>query len=179
MTAGGGSAAVGRAAGLVSLFVSPPDAFGRLAPVTADLVPEPFRTLLDHRSHMTGAMERHHGGPVTLDVVAVTFAGGRYAREILLTGPGGRVVQFGIVRMDLGAVDESTAARISAAGEPLGRILPEAGVLCDVGDVGLLAIDPGPHLRSLIGPRATFGRVATIALDGRPAVELLEVVAAE
>jgi len=167
-----------RAADLVGLFASPPAAFGTISCVSAAAVPEPFRSLLDHESHMTVAMERHHGGPVTLRVVAESAApDGRYAREILLVGPAGRVVQFGIVRIDLRAVDATTAARIRAAAEPLGRILLDAGVLCSVGDVALLEITPGPHLMPFIGPQPTFGRVAAITLDGRAAIELLEIAA--
>ncbi|MFM9058255.1 MAG: hypothetical protein ACKOSQ_03855, partial [Planctomycetaceae bacterium] len=61
---------------------------------------------------------------------------------------------------------------------PLGRILVEAGALCEVGDVRLLEVVPGPHLARLVGPRPTFGRVATIAIAGRPAIDLLEIAAA-
>ena len=178
MSGADGEQAVARAASLVGLFVGQADDFGTLSSVSAAAVPQPFRSLLDHRSHMTVAMERHHGCPVALTVVAeARGAGVDYAREILLTGPGGRVVQFGIVRLDLAAVDAATAARIRAGDVPLGRVLLEAGVLCEVGDVALLEVVPGAHLRRLIGPRTTFGRVAGIALDGRPAVELLEIVA--
>ena len=173
-----GADSAARAAELVGLFASTPQAFGRITAVRAAGVSEPFRSLLDHESHMTVAMERHHGGPVSLRVVAESDASdGRYAREILLVGPTGRVVQFGIVRIDLRAVDVATAARIRAAAEPLGRILLEAGVLCSVGDVALLEITPGPHLAPFVGPRPTFGRVAAITLNGRAAVELLEIAA--
>lgn len=170
--------AVARAASLVSPLVGDPVMFGTLAAVPAERVPEPFRSLLDHACHMTVAMERHHGGPVSLRVVAeVAGPGDRYAREILLLGPGGDVVQHGIVRIDLAVVDAVTAARIRSRDAPLGRILVEAGVLCEVGDVELVEVVPGPHLARLIGPRPTFGRVATIAVACRPAIELLEIVA--
>ena len=171
--------AVARAAELVGLFVASPSEFGTVTAVAAGRVPEPFRALLDHASHMTVAMERHHGGPVTLRVVAESSgAGSSYAREILLSGPGGDVVQHGIVRIDLAAVDAAAAARIRAHAAPLGRILVEAGALCEVGDVGLVEVVPGPHLARLIGSRPTFGRVATIVIAGRPAIELLEIAAA-
>lgn len=178
MTVDGRDAAA-RAADLVALFVADPADFGTVAAVQAGRVPEPFRSLLDHASHMTVAMDRHHRGPVSLRVVAeAADSGGCYAREILLDGPGGGVVQHGIVRIDLAALDASTAARIRAREAPLGRILVEAGALCEVGDVRLVAVVPGPHLARLVGPRPTFGRVATIAVAGRPAIELLEIVAA-
>jgi hypothetical protein len=179
MTAAGQRDVAARAAELVGLFVTPAEEFGTIVPIAAERVPEPFRSLLDHDGHMTEAMERHHGGEVTLRVVSEAVGpGDRYAREILLDRPGGGVVQHGIVRLDLGAVDATSADRIRAHAAPLGRILAEAGMLCRVSDVELVQVVPGPHLRPLIGARPTFGRVAGISVDGRPAVELLEIVAA-
>jgi hypothetical protein len=82
------------------------------------------------------------------------------------------------VRIDLRLLTAETAAAIRAEAIPLGRILIDAGLLRDVHDVALLEIEPGPHLRRLFGTAApTHGRVATIDLDGVPAVELLEIVA--
>jgi hypothetical protein len=157
-----------------------------ISAVAAADVPEPARGLLDHRSHMTVAMERFHGAEMRLRVVSAVDAGSAasawYAREILLATPGGKVVQYGIVRIDLSAVDDATAALIRAGRRPLGRILIEAGVLRDVHRVALLAIRPGPRLAALLempaegADDAVYGRVADILLNGRPAVELLEIV---
>ena len=185
---------VARAAALVRLFCSLED-FGEFRSVAPGQVPEPARTLLDHRSHMTVAMERFHGCDVRLRVVAEADDrrehgpnDGWYAREILLETQAGRVVQHGIVRIDLTHLEPATAFAIRQARRPLGRILIEAGMLRDVHGVKLLEIMPGPHLQELLritGPRPTviapagavYGRVADIQLDGRPAVELLEIVA--
>lgn len=170
--------AAARALRLIGMFVQPASEFGTIKPVAAARVPEPSRSLLDHHSHMTVAMERHHGGPVALRVVArAAGPAGDYAREILLLDAKGCVVQQGIVRIDLDAVDATTAARIRAAVDPLGRVLQEAGVACEVGDVSLVEVVPGPHLEALIGPRPAFGRVASIAIGGRRAIDLLEIVA--
>lgn len=181
--------AAGRASGLVELFCSP-DQFGSIRGVAPGDVPEPARTLLDHHSHMTVAMERFHGGRVRLRVVASRAAerGNKsaataYAREILLENEAGTAVQYGIVRIDLTSVDAATARAILEERRPLGRILIEAGVLRDVRDVGLLEVTPGPHLAELLWPGAAapggirlHGRVAAIRLNGEPAVELLEIV---
>jgi hypothetical protein len=144
---------------------------------------------------MTVAMERFHGCDVRLRVVAEAddrrehgSNDGWYAREILLETQTGRVVQYGIVRIDLTHLEPATAFAIRQARRPLGRILIEAGMLRDVHGVKLLEIMPGPHLQELLritGPRPTviapaaavYGRVADIQLNGRPAVELLEIVA--
>ena len=179
-----------RATSLVHLFCNSAE-FGLLQSVTPDQVPEPARTLLDHRSHMTVAMERFYGGDVRLrvvaranDPVAPAARDDWYAREILLETADGTIVQHGIVRIDLAHLDAATAAAIRAARRPLGRILIEAGMLREVHGVRLLHVAPGPHLRELlcggdVGVAAVeplYGRVATIELDGRPAVELLEIV---
>lgn len=176
---------VARGRGLVRLFHSDPDRFSGFSPVAAADVPPVPRSLLDHRGHMTTAMERHHRGPVRLTVVARSgperTAGHEwYAREILLSGPDGGVVQFGIVRIDLAVLEPAVAAAVRQAAQPLGRILVDAGVLCDVQHVRLLRVMPGPELRSLFGVPGegeTYGRVAEIEVSGRPAVQLLEIVA--
>lgn len=182
---------VERAERLVALFHPHPDRFARFR-AGADGVPQPFRELLDHASHMTVAMERFYGGAVGVVVVAERAAGGGvvdgrdwYEREILLRAADGRIVQHGIVRIDLGCVPPAVAAEIRAGRTPLGRVLIAADMLLEVQRVGLVAVDPGPELQALLEPdvtrgdaaRPTFGRVAEIAVNGRPAVELLEIVA--
>lgn len=171
---------VARGEELLSLFHDDPAECALLSPVEPAAVPSPFRGLLDHASHMTTAMQRHHGGPVALEVIAVrTPADGEpYAREILLTGASGKVVQFGIVRIDLECVTDEVAQRILAREAPLGRILVESGMHRDIDAVQLLAVEPREGLSKLISTAATFGRVAEIRLDGQPAIELLEIVAA-
>ena len=178
MSSAAGEAAVSRGRDLVALFHPDTASFGSLRLADPEGTPAGVRQLLDHRSHMTVAMERLHG-PVRLQVVNhSTDSAGRYAREILLLRADGRVVQHGIVRIDLGRLAAETAAAIRAQTLPLGRILIDAGVLRDIHDVALLDIDPGPHLRRLFGVgTTTHGRVATIDLDGPPTVELLEIVA--
>lgn len=179
--------AFARAAALVSLFAKPVESFARLQPVPAADVPEPYRGLLDHDSHMTVVMERFHRQPLTLRVVARVdergVPGAWYAREILLVDGAGMPVQHGIVRIDLGQVGAETAARIRAATEPLGKVLIEAGLLRQVRRVELLRVEPGPRLAAVMGLEpgdtpVTYGRVADIALSGKaePAVELLETV---
>ena len=187
----GGVDAVTRAEELVRLFAEPGPGFATFRNVDRAEVPEPDRTLLDHTSHMTVAMEGHHGAPLGLRVVARGLDMGTtadqspwYAREILLLSPQGTLVQYGIVRINLDHVDRTTAAAIRAGRIPLGRVLINAGLLREVHDVSLLEVRPGPRLASLFGglPQPgipsppTFGRVAEISLGGHPAVELLEVV---
>ena len=92
----------------------------------------------------------------------------------------GRVVQHGIVRIDLSLLPPKTASAIRAESAPLGRILLAAGLLCDVHAEQLLRIIVGPGLAGLFKAAVgteTYGRVATIGLYNRPVIELLEISA--
>lgn len=181
MTAPSDDRAQARGRALVEVFHWPADDFGELLPIAAEHLPKSARTLLDHTSHMTVAMERFHCGPVGLRVVQRTDGlDGTYAREILLHLADGRVVQHGIVRIDLGRLPPDVAAAIRDESAPLGRILLDAGLLCDVHDVQLLSIVTGPWLAKLFDAPSgaeTFGRVARIGLAGQPVIELLEIIA--
>jgi len=175
-------------------LVGDSDLVARFRHVAPADVPEPHRTLLDHTRHMTATQERFHGGPVDLRVLATAADEGGYVREILLVGPHGRVVQHGVVRIDLAALPATTAARVVEATTPLGRILAEAGIYCEIGAVHLLEVQPGARLAEHAGPAVTWGRVASIFVDDRmgtsrprpaesiapsrprPAIELLEIV---
>ncbi len=188
--------AVDRAVRLASLCSDPASRFATFRSVEAAAVPEPYRCLLDHHSHMTVTMERFHGTPVRLQLVQLAngsaadskqpngSAAAWYAREILLVGPDANPLQHGVVRIDLQHVDDVTAVAIREAQIPLGRILIDAGLLREVHRVSLLEVTLGPHLVSLFSRRGTvaagsirtFGRVAEISLNGKPAVELLEIV---
>lgn len=166
---------------LVRVFHAEPDRFARFSAAAADDLPPGPRTLLAHASHMTLAMERFHGGPVRLVVAASRDCDDdRYAREILLTASDCRIVQYGIVRLGLKRLPAATAAAIRLESEPLGRILLSAGLLCNVRDVELLRVAAGPEFAAVMHAAEgaeTFGRVATIRLDGHAVIELLEIVA--
>ena len=171
----GETVAAVRANRLISSFYPDPRRFGEVRQVGSQEVPEPFRTLLDHRSHMTVTMEAFVGGPVGLRVLGERrerAEGGPdsrelYTREIELIAPSGEPVQYGIVSVDLGAVPPLARERILAGSAPLGRVLIEAGTLREVCDVSLLRIAAGQEFahRSGVEPvRVLYGRVAAISL---------------
>jgi hypothetical protein len=151
--------------------------------VPGDEVPPPYHGLLVHDHHMTVTVEAHHGDLVNVRVLARNQTKEDYARKILLTLRGtGRVVQFGIMRVHLPQCSEPVRAEIVAAQTPLGRILIEHDVLRRIEPTAYLRVIPGPAMMrwfDLQQPRLTYGRLAYIHCDGRPAVELLEIVAPE
>ena len=171
---------------LTSMFPTPKPLFAAVDYIASSTAPEPYRTLLVHDHHMTVTMEAHHGGPVAVEVLAERRIGDVYCRKIVLrrTEDGGRdagrVVQFGLVRFDLGYVIPEVREEILAGQTPLGRVLINYNVLRQVDFGAILRFEAGPELAELLpideGQR-TFGRLATIFCNNRPAVDLLEVAA--
>jgi hypothetical protein len=148
--------------------------------VPADQVPEPFHSLLVHDQHMTVTLERFHGGPVELRVLARHVAGSEYARMILLALEGTEeIVEFGIFRMDLTCCDPAVQDEIREGKTPLGRILIEHNVLRRIDPTAFLKIRPSAPLCQWFGistDQPVYGRLASIFCNNVLAIELLEVV---
>lgn len=74
--------------------------------VPTEEVPEPFNRLLVHTFHMTVTVEEFYGEAVNVQVVSSQSEGDLYLRKILLTlSKSKRVIQFGLVRIDLTCLD--------------------------------------------------------------------------
>ena len=167
---------------LVRIFYADPLELGSFQPVEAEDLPANYRTLLAHDGHMTVTVESFHGSPVDVEILQSKLDLPSYSRKILLRRHSdGRVVQFGIVRLDFQYLDEDVQQAILARQTPLGRILIEHNVLRNVELVGLWTIRAGRDLAAFLGVplgATVFGRTALIHCNGEPAVELLEIVAA-
>ena len=152
-------------------------------PVDPAGVPERSRRLLAHEAHMTVTLERFYDTEVSLSVLAEAHQEPLYARKILLHhGHTGRVVQFGIMRFDFRATSDAVRERILEKATPLGRILIEHGTLRRISTHQLVEITPDDEIRRVFAREPgdmspVWGRLATIFVDERPAVALLEVVA--
>jgi chorismate-pyruvate lyase len=146
-------------------------------------VPPPYHGLLVHEHHMTVTVEAFHGAPVDVRILTRRHDGDSYSRKILLALQGtGRIVQFGIVRIDLRQVGPEVRDAIVAGQTPIGRILIQHDVLRRIEPTQFLRIAPGPRQMAWFGlseARPMYGRLALIHCNGRPALELLEVVAPE
>jgi hypothetical protein len=145
----------------------------------AGLVPEPYRSLLAHNHHMTVTMESFHRAPMTVEVLARSREGDTYQRKILLRrGDTGAVVQFGLVRFNLRYVTQMVQDDLLAEQIPLGQVLINHNVLRHIDLGALLEVRCGVELASLFGcpvGTRTYGRMATIFCDRKPAVDLLEI----
>ncbi len=164
--------------------------------IPASLTPEPYRRLLVHDHHMTLAMEEFHGHAVRVHVVDRHFEDASYLRTSVLTVPatmightagragtrfeGERAVQFGAIRFNFEFVTVEVREAIVAEHIPLGQVLIDHNVLRHIDLGAILKIRVGPELAEIFGCETgmeTYGRLATIFCNRRPAVDLLEVSA--
>ena len=103
-----------------------------------------------------------------------------YAREIVLRRQSdGQVVQYGIVRINLGYLSAEVREEVGSEKTPLGRILIQHDVLRQIRLFSLWKIAPTVRLLDALEldqPREIYGRTALITCNDEPAIELLEIV---
>jgi chorismate-pyruvate lyase len=172
--------------------VSPslPDLFASFPPaddqpnfelVPPGAVPAPYNGLLVHKHHMTVTVEAYHGDRVNVRILARHQDGSSYTRKILLAlQKTGKIVQFGIVRVNLDYCSPPVRDQIVEGKTPFGRVLIEHNVLRRIEPTAYLRAECGPAQMGWFGlekPAPLYGRLAIIHCDGHPAVELLEIVA--
>jgi chorismate-pyruvate lyase len=143
-------------------------------------VPPPYQPLLVHGGHMTEVLERRHGGALSVHPYRIRREGDIYGRRIDLRAAGhDAVVMTGIMIFNLALVGAAVREEIVQAASPLGEILIRHRILRRVAPDAFLRFDPADLLVARFGapsPRPAYGRLATIDCDGRPAVDLLEIV---
>jgi len=181
---------------LIAIHKTADRLFDHVEHVPASLTPEPYRQLLVHDHHMTLAMEDFHGHAVQVHVVDRHFQDSSYYRTSVLTVPatilgrtagraatrfpGERAVQFGAIRFNFDFVTIEVREAIVAEHTPLGKVLIDHNVLRHIDLGAILKIKVGPELAEIFGcdrGAETYGRLATIFCNRRPAVDLLEVSA--
>lgn len=148
--------------------------------VAADRVPEPYHSLLVHSHHMTVTVEKFYGDRVDVKVLDARHEGDGYSRKILLALRGsGKVVQFGIVHIDLSLLAPAVREEIVSQRTPLGRVLIRHNVLRVVRPVEFFRATPGPAMCGWFGlevSELTYGRIGVIYTDGRPAIQVAEIL---
>ena len=146
-----------------------------------EVMPEPYQTLLDHCHHMTVTVEEFYGDSVNVVVLDEVRTEIYYARKIILAlAESGRPVQFGVVRVELGALAEAVREEILSGRTPLGRVLIRHRVLREVRPVGFFRCHLTGAMAGWLGatPGAeTYGRLGVITAGGAVAVRVAEVLA--
>jgi hypothetical protein len=152
-------------------------------PVAREAVPPPFDQLLVHESHMTARLRQYHGRPLALRVLEERQEGESYRRRITLVFDGtDRVVEVGLVWIDLRYILPVVQAEIKSKKTPLGDILMRGHVLRRIEPRFFYRFDPAaPLVRDFGRPLAgdAYGRLGVIHCDHQPAIHLLEIVSGE
>lgn len=152
---------------------------GEFSAVIPENMPVDYQVLLAHDDHMTVTVEAFHGGLVNVRVLRQHHEGDVYSRSSLLACQAtGKVVQFGIMRINLNHLAPPVRAEILSGTAPMGRVLIRHNVLRHVELHRLWEIKPAAVLRDylqLADDAPVYGRSARIIVEGRPAVELLEI----
>jgi len=148
--------------------------------VQPENIPHPADELLVHHQHMTVVLQRHHAGRVRVHVLEEHLEGDRYTRKISLTPLGsGKVVEYGIVRLDFRFMPELVKREILAKQMPLGAILIKNKVHRRIKPRYFLRFPDGSAVLKLFGRdsgQPLYGRLGTIYCDEEPCIELLEIV---
>lgn len=164
---------------LTSLFDAPNALIAEAVHVPAGATPEPYKSMLAHDHHMTVEMESYHRCMVNVEVLDDRLEGNEYYRKIILrNSSNGRVVQFGLVRFNFDYVTPAVKQEILSRKIPLGRVLINHNVLRTIDLGAIIRVTTGPELAKCLEipeGTVTYGRLATIFCNGKPAVDLLEV----
>jgi chorismate-pyruvate lyase len=138
-----------------------------------------YQMLLAHDDHMTVTVEAFHDCRVDVRVLDELREGDAYSRTSVLSCQAtGKPVQFGVMRIEMGQLSDAVRRDIESGSTPLGRVLIRHNVLRHVELQDLWRVNPGPVLREhlrLAEATPIYGRTARIVVEGRPAVELLEI----
>ncbi|CAN5589529.1 hypothetical protein BH11PLA2_BH11PLA2_42360 [soil metagenome] len=149
--------------------------------ITAEAMPEPYRELLVHASHMTVTLETYFRQSVMVEVLQSLVDGDEYGRQILLRlQDSGRVVQFGVVQINLNVLPPHVREEIISERTPLGRVLIQNGVLTRVEPMAYLALNANADFAkwfSVAVGTKLYGRIGVIFAGDEAAIEVLEVLA--
>lgn len=152
----------------------------RIAVVTPDEVPYPYRTLLVHTNDMTLTLERHFGGPLVVRPLSTSRDGRWFTRRVLLAQSySGKPVEMGAIRIDLNAFRPATRRAILANTVPLGRLLRDAGVDFQSRPKAYFSLCPNAEMMGVFWmrePRTLFGRRTEIFVDDEKIGDIVEVL---
>ena len=162
--------------------LEPPESWASAQVIDATAIPDPQCRLLVHDRHMTATLNNHYGQHAALRVLEVRRENGVYRRKILLTIDGGaKVVEYGLMRLNLVELPEPARHDVLSETLPLGEILARYDLLTRVDSRHYLRFPETSPIVDYFDQKQrveAYGRLAMIYCNGRPAVELLEVVSA-
>jgi chorismate-pyruvate lyase len=152
----------------------------KAAPIDADDIPLPYRSLLVHSTDMTLTLERHFGGRVVLRPLSTFRQGPWYFRRVLLAQEyTGRPVEMGAIRIRIGSFPERIRKQILRNDIPLGRLLRDGGVQYQSLPKMFLSVTPNPEMMGVFWmrePKTLYGRRTEMMHNGTKIGDIVEVL---
>jgi chorismate-pyruvate lyase len=155
-----------------------PPVLGR---IEAGEVPEPYHSLLVHKTDMTSTLEKFHGEKLHVEVLARHNTDNEYYREVVLVlDASKKPVEYGAIKIILDLFPPEIQREILREEKPLGRILTDFHFA--------FSSHPGPCLRMasdsfidgvlhLQGTQFLYGRRNSLVDSwDRPLAEIVEVL---
>ena len=147
-------------------------------------IPQPQRELLVHDHDMTSTLGRHHGEPITLQVLERKRDRDWYSRHIVLsTAHSKRPAEYGAIRICLPLLDEPTREEVLQGNSPMGGILNSQGVFyrsCPGAFFKIFSNDIINASLQLESSQWLFGRCNCLSdRHGRTMAEVIEILPSE
>ncbi|MCW8132468.1 MAG: hypothetical protein KIS92_19125 [Planctomycetota bacterium] len=149
--------------------------------IAGEEMPEPYRGLLVHNGDMTPTLERFYKDGIHLRVLSCETDGGEYTRNvILLTNKGGRPIEFGAIRIDLGLFPARGRKLIVEGRQPLGGILRDLAMEHRSSPKAYFKLNADRAIRQAFqikGKHVLYGRCNTLwDKKDRPLAEIVEIL---
>jgi len=153
----------------------------RIEAISAEQVPEPYKSLLVHANDMTPTLEGYHKSDIHLEILSRERRGDFYFREVVLRLNGSeRAVEFGANKVYVARFPDEAQDLILQEQMPLGRVLKECGVRHRTEARAFLRVESDAIINQafdLDKPTELFGRKAVISdVQGRPLSEIVEIL---
>jgi hypothetical protein len=142
-------------------------------------MPVPFNKLLPFNHHMTHTLEAHYKQPTTLQVYKTSLVDDIYMRAITLSIQDKNhrelKVQFAILYVALQYLPEKARIEILAEKQPVGRVLKNNTIDTKVQLQSVIYVGENEELSKFL-TLPSYGRLAVIFCNGKPAIHVLEVL---
>lgn len=149
--------------------------------ITAEEVPEPFQSLLNHDHDMTSELAEYHGEPISLEVLRSKRHDHCHLREVVLHGAdSGKPVEYGVIEILLDAFPADIHDDILSGNIPLGTLITDAALPFHSEPQGFFAV-PAATISDLF-PKSTpsgilYGRYNhLIRDDGSCLARIIEIL---
>lgn len=152
-----------------------------IAEIPASDVPEPYKSLLVHKTDMTSKLEAFHKGKIHIQPIARHTTDNEYFREVtLVLDHTLKPVEFGAIKIILDLFPNEAQREILKEERPLGKILTEHKIAFASKPRAFLQIAADAFIQSslVLDAEATlYGRRNTLvdAWD-RPLAEIVEIL---